>query len=441
MKIQDEFIAHWHADFKLPQGAALLAVSGGVDSMVMAHLFLSSGIAFAVAHCNFCLRGAAADMDEALVQQWCKEHQIVFYATRFNTAHEAEVRKKGIQETARELRYAWLNQIVKDKGYSCLATAHHANDNAETLLMHLFKGTGIRGLHGIPPQNGMVVRPLLFAQKSDMLAYAKAYDVPYRDDASNFSDYYLRNAIRLKLMPVADELFGNAVQKLSDSIGNFRKAEAVYDLYIKEKLERLCEKRGKDIYIPIKKLLKLPVADTLLYEACKPYGFLSTQLQQIFALCNAESGKYVASGTHMVLRNRDFLILSDRNEAQTDLIIIDSFPRRVVCDGKTYDFTVGPKPGSMATDKHIAYMDMAEICLPILLRRRKNGDYFYPLGMQMKKKKLSNFLIDTKVPLHEKDALFVLESNKRIAWVAGHRLDERFKIRDSTKEVLCITIT
>jgi tRNA(Ile)-lysidine synthase len=441
MMIKNEFIAHWNADFKLSKGPALLAVSGGADSMVMAHLFLSCGLDFAVAHCNFCLRGVEADKDEALVKDWCSEQNIAFYFTRFNTAYEAEMRKKGIQETARELRYDWLNNLVNEYSFSCLATAHHANDNAETLLMHLFKGTGIKGLHGIPPQNGKVVRPLLFAEKNDILAYAKENGVPYRDDASNFSDAYLRNAIRLKLMPVAEDLFGNAVQKLIDSISNFRKAEAVYDLYIQEKLESLCEKRGKDIYIPIKKLLKYPVADTLLYEACKPYGFLSAQAQQIFGLCHAESGKYVGSATHMILRNRDFLIISNKIEADTDLILIDSLPRNVVCDGKTYNFSKGLKPASLPTDKHIAYMDMAQISMPLLLRRRKNGDYFYPLGMKMKKKKLSNFLIDTKVPLHEKDALFVVETNKRIAWVAGHRLDERFKIKDSTKEILRIEIS
>jgi tRNA(Ile)-lysidine synthase len=439
---QQDFLQHWHANFSAFHGKPLLlAVSGGSDSMVMAHLFLQAGLPFAVAHCNFCLRGKEADLDEALVQQWCEAQNIRFHAIRFNTAAEAATRKTSIQETARNLRYEWLLGLLETEAYAALATAHHANDNAETLLMHLFKGTGISGMHGIPIINGKIIRPLLFALKEDIQAYATVHQVPFRNDASNFKDTYLRNAIRLKLMPVVEELFPQAIHKISSSIANFRQAEMVYDLYVNEHLAKLCEQRGKDIYIPIKKLLKYKTAATLLYECCKNYGFTPAQSAQIFDLCAAESGKYVSSSTHQILHNRNFLIISALQHDAADMLVINSFPATVQTGGQSIHFSIVPKPAQLATAAHIAYIDLAQIELPLLLRRKRNGDYFYPLGMGMKKKKLSNYLIDQKIPLHEKERLWVLESNKRIVWLLGHRLDERFKVKDHSTQVLQVQLT
>ncbi len=439
---QQDFLQHWHANFSAFHGKPLLlAVSGGSDSMVMAHLFLQAGLPFAVAHCNFCLRGKEADLDEALVQKWCEAQNIRFHTIRFNTAAEAASRKTSIQETARNLRYEWLLRLLETQNYAALATAHHANDNAETLLMHLFKGTGISGMHGIPIINGKIIRPLLFALKEDILTYATAHQVPFRNDASNLKDTYLRNAIRLKLMPVVEELFPQAIHKISSSIANFRQAETVYNLYVNEHLAKLCESRGKDIYISIKKLLKYKAAPTLLYECCKNYGFTPAQNGQIFELCTAESGKYMSSPTHHILHNRNFLIISALQQDAADVLVINSFPATVHADGQSIHFSLVAKPAQLATAAHTAYIDLQQIELPLLLRRKRNGDYFYPLGMGMKKKKLSNYLIDQKIPLHEKERLWVLESNKRIAWLLGHRLDERFKIKDHTTQVLQVQLT
>ena len=419
----------------------LLAVSGGSDSMVMADLCLNAGLRFAVAHCNFQLREGEADKDEELVRKWCEEHGTAFHNTRFKTKEFSEEWKKGTQETARILRYEWLEMTRRENQYAKIATAHHANDNVETLLMNLFKGTGISGMHGIPVTNNNIIRPLLFAQKEDILDYVKANDVPYRDDASNATDAYLRNAVRLHIVPVVKQWFPRAVQHVSESIERFAQAEVLYRKAIAQEKKKLIETRGQDIYIPIKKLEKCEPLEAICYELFADYDFAGTQVAQIISLLQSESGHLVSSGTHNVIRNRDFLIITNINTEETGLIIVEGAPCKVETGKYSFSFAVADKPKEIPADANTACIDLGKIEFPLVLRRWKMGDYFYPLGMGMKKKKLSNFFIDNKVPLHEKEHVWVLECSKRIAWVSGMRLDERFKIKDSTEKVLLVKRT
>jgi tRNA(Ile)-lysidine synthase len=439
MDLLKEFKTHIQKKHLVHHGQIiLLAVSGGIDSMVMADLFLKAGIPFAMAHCNFQLRAREADKDEALVADWAQKHSIPFHHVRFDTAQKTEEWKKGIQETARILRYEWLDEIRVANGYAAIATAHHANDNAETLLINLLKGTGIAGLHGIPARNGNIIRPLLFAQRADIEQYAKDNDVTWRDDASNESDKYLRNAVRHHIIPTANEWFPNAVQHINDSIRRFAEAEILYRRAVDAEIKKLIDKRSKDIYIPILKLLKLKPLETICYELFHSYGFSSAQVPHIIELFESESGHYISSDTHRIIKNRDFLIITVNQTTATDIITIEGLPCTIETPEGHFHLSLKKKQENLPANDNTAYIDIKRITFPLILRRWKQGDYFYPLGMGMKKKKLSKFFIDRKVPVHQKEAVWVLECDKRIAWVAGMRLDERFKLKPDTTEVLSV---
>lgn len=441
MSLQQKF----RDNFKLKGFAAreqkiLLAVSGGIDSMVMCHLFLQSNTPFAVAHCNFQLRGVEADKDEQLVNDWCAVNNITFHHSRFDTQAKVEEWKKGIQETARILRYEWLEETRTSNNYAAIATAHHANDNAETLLMNLFKGTGISGLHGIPPVNGHIIRPVLFATKKEITDYAKENNVPYRDDASNATDKYLRNDVRLNLLPAIEQSFPQVIDNLNDSIQRFSEAEILYKRAVEQERKKLLEKRGNDYYVPIRKLQLRTPLNTICYELFSPYGFSSAQVPHIVGLLSSESGHFIASQTHRIIRNRDFLVLTAMSTAATDLILIDTVPATIQAGDTQFKFAYKAPPATIPDDNTIAYINTAKLEQPLILRRWKQGDYFYPLGMGMKKKKLSRYFMDKKIALHDKENIWVLESNKRIVWVAGYRLDERFKVTPSTEQVLAVKI-
>ena len=252
MILLQQFREHWNAkQYVLQDQTVLLAVSGGADSMVMADLFLKSNIKFGIAHCTFGLRGEASDLDEQLVHDWCFANKVKFHHTLFDTKHKSAEWKKGTQETARILRYEWFEVIRREYHYAKIVTAHHADDNVETLLINLFKGTGIGGLHGILPENGNIIRPLLFAGKDLISVYAEANNVPYRDDASNATDDYLRNAVRHNIIPVVKQWFPNAVINVNESIGRFGEAEVLYHKAIDQERKKLLEQRGQDHYIPV----------------------------------------------------------------------------------------------------------------------------------------------------------------------------------------------
>lgn len=404
--------------------------------MVLATVMHQLQMSFAVAHCNFSLRGQASDGDQAFVEAWCATHSVPFHTVRFDTKAKCAEWKKGTQETARILRYTWFEEVRSAHGYVSIATAHHAGDNVETVLMNFFRGTGIRGMHGILPVAGHIIRPLLFATRTSIEAFAAAAGVAYREDASNSSDDYLRNAIRHKLIPVAGELFPDAVSHAAETIARLAAAEQVYNAAIDGHRKKLLEQRGRDTYIPINKLLKQSTIPTLIYELITPFGFSSAQVAQVEALLQAGSGHMVISDTHRIIRHRDFLVITEAAAQQADMVIIDSLPCRILQGQYEYHFSVCPRPAELAADANTAYLQLSAASLPLTLRTWRQGDYLYPFGMGMKKKKVSRLLIDVKMPLHEKEQVRVLESGKRIAWVAGLRADERFRVHPDCVEVL-----
>lgn len=440
MDLLKDFLHNWERkSLSKPGQKILLAVSGGVDSMVLAHLLLRSGIPFGMAHCNFQLREAASDMDEQLVKDWSEQHNIPFYHTCFDTKKAKAEWKMGTQEAARVLRYEWLDNTREEHQYSFIATAHHANDNVETVLMNLFKGTGFGGIHGIREKTDRLIRPLLFTTKEEIRSYATAYQVPFREDASNESDAYLRNALRNNIIPVVEERFPNVVQQMNESIFRFAQAEILYRKAVAQEQKKLLEQRGQDWYIPVKKLKQRQPLEGIAYELFQPYGFTPAQIPQILRLMNAESGHYVASATHRVIRNRDFLVITEVATEATGLILVEGAPCVIHTGSESLHFSI-QQLSEVPTDKNIACIDLHKMEFPLVLRKWKTGDYFYPLGMGMKKKKISKFFIDQKLSIHEKERAWVLESGKRIVWLVGMRLDERYKVKPGTQQMLVVKV-
>jgi tRNA(Ile)-lysidine synthase len=437
--VAQRFTQHWKERQFPQQGTLLLALSGGLDSMALAALLLQSGLRFAAAHCNFSLRGEDAEQDAAFVAAWCEANGVPFHLIRFDTQAEAQLRGQSIQMAARELRYEWFEALRRTHGYTAILTAHHADDVTETMLINLCRGTGIAGLHGIPERHGHLIRPLLFAQRAELAAFAKESELSWREDASNAEDKYLRNAMRLHVLPTLEALLPGAALRIAKTAGRLHAAELIYRKELNRRLTRLIEHRGNDIYVPVRLLEKQEALPTVAFELFTPFGFSPEQTQQILNLLHAESGRQVMSSSHRVVRHRDFLVVSSIAPDHAGLIYVSTLPASLDTPDGSFHLEWITEVPDLPNDPHTAVLDGDALTLPLVLRRRREGDYFYPLGMGMKKKKLKRFLIDLKIPLHEKERIWLLEHDRRILWVAGLRIDERFKWRPATRRVLKIT--
>lgn len=441
VNIQEQFLQYIVTHNLLQkQDRILLAVSGGADSMVLCDLFLKAAIPCGIAHSNFQLRAKEADRDEAFVNAYAEEQKIPFHNIRFSTRQYAEENHLSIEEAARNLRYEWFEKIRKKYAYQFIATAHHRNDNAETLLLNIFRGTGIRGLHGIQPKRDKVIRPLLFLSKADILEYARRQGIRFTTDATNTSTTYTRNFIRHEIVPVIENKFPGIVARLNDNIHRFAEAEQLYDQAISFHRSKLIEKRDDELFIPILKLLKSTPLNTITYEIFKPFNFTYDQCLQIIQLADKTSGKVVYSPTHQLLRDRKWFIISPLQDKDNKHIVIPN--EEYVVKAKDLHLTLSVKKAeglTLTAESNTALLDAGKIQFPLLLRTWEQGDYFYPLGMR-KKKKLSRFFIDQKLSLNDKKKVWVLLSGQRIIWVVGMRIDDRFKITPGTKQVLQIKL-
>jgi len=441
--VAQQFDQYWQQrKFPAKDVRILLAVSGGKDSMALAFLLNHLGYSFSIAHCNYQLRGEDSFHDELHVLAWAEKHKIICHHIRFDTQASMTEFKMGLQETARKLRYDWFAQLCNEYQYAAIATAHHANDNAETLLMNLCKGTGIAGMHGIRAKNKNIIRPLLFASRAQIDELVVKNQIPYREDASNASDKYLRNAVRHQVIPVLSDLFPQSVHKINESIQRIEQVEAIYLAAIEQTKKKLIEQRGADLYISIPLLKKQISWETICYEIVTKYGFTALQNVGIIKLLESASGRYIDSATHRILRDRQFLIITKKTDLESEHLLITQIPYQVETAEGTFIFTLLENAAShISNDTHIALIDAASIRLPLQLRKWRQGDYFYPLGMGMKKKKISRYFIDQKIPLHDKEKIWILEQNKQIVWLAGYRLDERCKIKATSKQIVKIVFT
>jgi tRNA(Ile)-lysidine synthase len=433
----------------LPGDTLLLAVSGGIDSVVLCEIFHLLNYRFAIAHCNFQLRGEESEKDEAFVRDLAKRYSVPVWVKKFETEIYAAQNKISIQVAARTLRYGWFNELLetstaeKENRLNYIVTAHHSDDNIETVLMNFFKGTGITGMRGMLPKTGRLIRPLLFSAKKDLLAFAEAHQLAYREDSSNASDKYSRNYIRHQVVPLIEKLYPGAGENLIANINRFRDTEILYMQAIAVHKKRLLEYRNNEVYIPLLKLLKTDPLASVVYEIAKDYDFSSAQAEEIISLLHADTGKFILSATHRILKNRNWLIISPLQIQQSYISVIEKDTTQVLFEQgilrlhKKKAIINSGKP-VFSTSPGIATFDLKDIRFPLLLRRWKTGDYFYPLGMA-KKKKLSRFFIDQKLSLADKEKVWVLEMNKKIIWVVNYRIDDRFKITDSTKEIIQVT--
>ncbi|GEO08068.1 tRNA lysidine(34) synthetase TilS [Segetibacter aerophilus] len=470
MNLLESFVQHLKQfPFIQPKQKQLLAVSGGVDSVVLCELMYKAGYDFLIAHCNFQLRGAESERDEQFVRSLGEKYGKGVLVQKFETERYAADNKASIQVAARKLRYDWFRSILHGEEDAAqenfnaqsieqpeltphnstltpykaqhkphyIVTAHHANDNIETILMNFFKGTGIAGLHGILPVQGKIFRPLLFAKKEELLDYADQNQLTYVEDSSNLTDKYTRNFFRQHLFPLLKEIYPEVEDNLLKNIERFSEAEELYKQAVEQHKKKLLEVKANEIHIPVLKLQKTPAVSTIVYEIVKDFGFKAIQVSEVVRLLESETGKYVLSSSHRVIKNRKWLIISPVATTEASNILIEEKDKQVIFNGgelllKTIKLS---SSFQIPSDKTVAGVDQGLIVFPLLLRKWKQGDYFYPLGMK-KKKKLSRFFGDQKLSKTEKENVWVVEMDKKIVWIVGHRIDDRFKITPSTKEVL-----
>jgi len=419
----------------------LIAVSGGADSVVLCELCHLSGYSFSIAHCNFQLRAAESEGDEQFVKALAEKYGVPFFVKKFDTEKYAADNKVSIQVAARELRYDWFEELISRSAgqLQYLLTAHHADDNIETIAMNFFKGSGINGLKGILPKQHNIVRPLLFATKEDILLFVKENDLSYREDSSNSSDKYTRNYFRNQLLPAVEKVFPQVKENLLHNAERFKEINTIYQSALEKIKTGLVFTKGAEQHIPVLKLQRTEAMPTVLFEIIKDYGFSAHQTGEVIKLLSSESGKYVQSATHRILRNRKWLIIGPLNSKEAINYLVEAHDKEVAFAAGKLLVQPMDKPVAISKDPLVAQLDSRHIQFPLLLRKWKAGDYFYPLGMA-KKKKISRFLTDLKLSLNDKQDVWVVESNKKIVWVAGHRIDDRFKITGSTTNILSLCL-
>jgi tRNA(Ile)-lysidine synthase len=420
----------------------IVAISGGIDSVVLAHLCKTSGFQFTLAHCNFRLRDQESERDEEFVKAFAHKLDVPLETIHFDTSQFALANKLSIQEAARELRYKWFDELKTAGNFDYILLAHHADDNIETVLMNFFRGTGLKGLTAIPGGNKKdkrLLRPLLSIRRQQIIEYANKEELNWVEDSSNSSVKYTRNYFRHELIPSVQKVFPQVEENLLDNIERFTKIHNLYQQMVTVLKEKICEKGINEIRIPIKKLEKY-LDTSLVYDIIKDYGFGEKQVPDVLKLLNAASGRFIENENYQVIRHRNWLIIAPKTSA-IGIMAIDKGQQLVRFPGGMLDFNLLPAGKfKLEGDSNTALLDAKHIEYPIVLRKWKTGDYFYPLGMT-KKKKLSRFFIDQKLSRNIKENTWIIESGKRIIWVVGMRIDERFKIVSNTREVLKVSLT
>jgi tRNA(Ile)-lysidine synthase len=419
-----------------PGDRILLAVSGGIDSVVMSWLFKEAGYHCAIAHCNFRLRGDDSEMDEEFVRTLAGSMEIPVFVNRFDMEKEMQRSGHSVQMAARDLRYNWFEELLSEHSYDRIATAHNKNDTVETFFLNLARGSGIRGLKGISSRRGNIIRPLLFASRAEIESYQRSRNIEYREDSSNMETKYQRNKIRHDVLPVMKQINPGFMEIMEGNMERLGEVCEIYESYIHQvRRELFAEQQGK-IAIDTEKLRKLTPLSTWLFELFSPYGFTPSQCEGISRIMDSGPGRQFISTTHRLFtdRNQMFLVPSET----------DPFKRFYLDDPEKESSIPFPMDmevlerrelESIPTDPGTACLDLDKIQFPLTIRHWTHGDYFYPLGMEQMKK-LSDFFVDEKVPVPEKERTWIMASGKKIVWIMGYRIDHRFRITPSTSRVL-----
>lgn len=417
----------------LLESRILIAVSGGVDSMVLLHLLQQLNLNCSVVHCNFNLRGTESDLDEEFIRDYCIQKAIPCYVKSFDTIFYADKHKISIQMAARELRYQWFHELEKKHQFKYILTAHHLDDQVETFLINFIRGTGIEGLLGIPEVNDTIIRTLLCFSREQILNFANEQNIKWREDSSNASDKYFRNKLRHQVIPVLKELNPSFLKSFQSTIARLKQSENAVVECSKKTLDKLIQVNNNQIFIKISELKKLENYTFYLYQWLKEFGF--SAWNDIYALVDGQSGKQIFSQTHVLLKNRDALILVEKSSSEHDTLFVLKnieeelkFPLKLTLCNDSY---------IQEQNKSIIFVDADKIEFPLIVRKWREGDVFYPLGMKGSKK-VSKFFKDEKISIFDKQKIWILESNNKIVWIIDYRQDDRFKVEQTTQTTLKI---
>lgn len=424
-----------------PSDGILVALSGGADSVALLRVLLHLGCRCEAAHCNFHLRGEESVRDEEFVRALCVTLGVVLHVRHFDTRAYARQHAVSVEMAARDLRYAWFESLRKERGLDVVAVAHHRDDSVETFLLNLIRGTGINGLLGIRARNGFVVRPLLAVSRSDILRYLDSIGQAYVTDSTNLQDEYMRNKIRLRLLPLMEELNPSVRDAIASAAARLEEVAHIYNKVMQESMSRVKDEKG----ISIASLLGSPAPRALLHEMLSPLGFTPSQEENVFACLDGQSGKMFYSPGWQLLKDRTHLLLQRREEgggasaeAECELPGEGSY---CYGDGNTIHLSIHAMEQSFnpRQGKDVACLDAGKLAWPLVLRRWRKGDAFVPFGMKGRKL-VSDFLTDRKYSLQEKENTYVVCSGNDIVWIVGERPDNRFRIDAHTRRIARMSV-
>ena len=435
--MQDRFQSYIQSEFpELLTTRFLIAISGGLDSVVLAHLCHSLHLNFGLSHCNFQLRGLDSTRDAEFVKSLSISLGCDFFIKTFQTESIAKKSKSSIQLTARKLRYDWFQELIETTSHNFLLTAHHLNDNLETFIINLSRSTGLKGLTGIPQRNGYILRPLLKFSKAELKEYAIKHNIYWREDQSNASTKYLRNEIRHKIVPSLVELNPQFLDSFESTLEKLKQTEHLIKDYTASLHQSLVSEEVNRFNIDIEKLKTYPNPRGILYQLLEGFGF--TQWEDVYHLLDAQTGKILKSTTHQLVKDRNKLTVAALYAEEIKPIIIEESDKVVHINNSKLEFQDHQKLEE--TGKRFAYFDKSKLKFPLSLRPIQNGDYFYPFGMKGKKK-LSDFLKDEKIsPVDKSSQLVLCNYNGDIIWVLNLRTDHRYKVEENTQNILKIEL-
>lgn len=421
----------------------LLAVSGGIDSMVMAELFHRAGYKFAIAHCNFGLRGSESNQDEAFVASMAEVFQVPFFVKHFKTREYAGFNKISVQMAARTLRYEWFEELLQTEGYKAVATAHHLDDQIETFFINVLRGTGISGLHGILPFRINIVHPMMFAFRRQIEEFASDEAISFREDSSNRTTKYVRNKIRHDLIPLLAEINPEFRKTITATIDRIREAETLLRSHVSKLSAGIMTEDNGIFKISINDLKMLQPVDLYLFELLQPFNFNRSVCVEITQSLNEIPGKLFFSATHRLLKDREYLIITETGQETVDSHAESYIEETTTEITKPVHLKISRinNDGEVKIPKtgNIALFDASKLKYPLKLRKWKEGDSFIPYGMTSNKK-LSDFFIDNKFSIVEKENAWLLISGKTIMWLVGHRIANPFKVTNDTEQILKIEL-
>lgn len=413
----------------------LIGVSGGIDSVCLTNLFLQNDYHIGIAHCNFQLRGEESNQDELFVRDIAEENSIPFFSTRFETEEIAKAEGISIQMAARDLRYEWFEEMRVKHGYNYIAIAHNKNDVVETFLINLTRGSGIKGLTGIKPKLGNIIRPLLFADRNEIVHYIESNNIDYREDSTNKTVKYSRNLIRHEIIPLFEKINPRFLDTICENISRLKETEEIFNHQIQTTSNKIACQKDDQLLIEIDSLKELKSKATYLHEFLSPLGFSHTQINDIIKALDSIPGKQFKSLTHRLIKDRTYLIIEEIVNTKHKNYFIDLNDEQINIPIKlNISHYNKPDDFKITKNKNTGLFDLKRLEFPLTIRKWQKGDYFMPLGMK-NLKKVSDFFIDSKISVIDKENIWILESNGKIVWIIGHRIDERFKITDNTEKI------